>query len=716
MDGQFASFNDFQIERELGQSEDSTFYHGLAKRTRKKVLLKLLNPIYNTEPGMVQAFIEEAKAIRDMNHPGVIQLVDFGQEGGFFFTVYERPVITLMDRLPQLTLSECIDLFQEIVKVLDFMHIQGYIHGHLTPGSVLFREDGTLAIMNLGTFILQSYQNPSFDDGNVSPAAYYKSPEQCRNQGVDNRSDYYSLGAILYHILTKKPPYIADNTVGVIVKHVEAPPPQLSQEYARYQPLLDKMMAKDPFNRTQTGKEILEWLGSGSGSSSQNETLELDFSPDFAPNRLNTHGSDSSASPYLINPSKQNVARKLILPVLIVLIIAIYFVFFKSSSNDSSNQEDQASSSVSRPNNRQGASFPVTPPPATPEEKNIRDIETALQQGELSLAEAKINALGEDPRNIKEFTRLKEMLSKRDMDNKRQQYSAQLTIAEAALHSTDLSTAEEALFTARKILVGPELLRLESLLQQKMTAPAQEITEGTADLLLDTAEDDRTFLRVKMTRSVDRIKEYLQKFPDGRHKEEAQSMLKMLLSTSQPAKMPTSSPPVSQKQIISMNLSEKTALIQETVLKQILEAADFFELRRNPQGRFDNPLRHVPLENHSAYLDPGLNRLWLCDHYGQSLTLAEALRWIEDLNQQKIGGFTDWRLPTLAEGASLLRPKTSGGNYYSISEFRLPEWVWSADQQNSDYAWAIFYTNGIIGGYRKTDRLSSIAVRTYNSK
>lgn len=715
MESQLPSLNDYQLERELGQSEDSTFYHGIEKKTRRKVLVRLLNPIYNTEPQIVQNFIEEAKTIRGMNFAGVIQLVDFGQEGGFFFTAYERPIVTLLDRLPQLSLSECIEVFQEIVKSLDYMHIQGYVHGHLTPGSIMFREDGSLAIMNLGTFIFQSYQTPFFDSGKVSPAAYYKSPEQCRNQGVDNRSDHYSLGAIFFHLLAKKPPYQAENTVDIIVKHIEAPPPQLAPEYARYQPLLDKMMAKDPSNRTQNGKEILEWLGSGSAASGGNgEALELDFSPDFEPTSRSPYSSGTSSSPYAQHKTR-NSTFKYFIPALVLLCIAGYLLFMKYSKN-----ADELAENPNVTRNQtltKGQKKGVNENEAGQNKQNneIVEIEMAIQQGELSLAEAKINSLIENNKNAGEINRLKELLIAKNLESKKEQFFAQLTIAEAALHSDDLASAEIALSNARKIMTGPELFRLESLLQQKMMAPEEQKNDSPVELVSDTAEDDRVFQRAKMGRSKERLHDYLKKFPNGRHKAEAETIVKSMDAPS--IAIPSTTPPVQDiKRTVILNLSAQPAIFDEKKVIQILQFGDFFESRRNKSGKFDNPIKIVGIQGARAVYDIGLQRLWLIDSYGLSLNIDEAKKWVADLNERRVGGISDWRLPTLAEAVSLLRPKVSGGKLYAIQGVNLPDWIWSADQLDGNNNWAVFFSKGQVDGYRKTDRLDVMAVRTHSGQ
>jgi serine/threonine-protein kinase PpkA len=708
METNFPHFNDFHLDRELGQSDDSSFFTGTENKTHRKCLIKLLNPIYNSEPGIVQHFIDEAKFFSELQQPYTIRVYHFGQEGGYFFTVYERPVVTLLDRLQQLTMGECTDLFQEMVKSLEYLHQQNYIHGHLTPSSIMFREDGSLAIMNLGAFIFQSYQNTLFDNPNVSPSTYFKSPEQCRNQPLDNRSDYYSLGAIFYTMLTKKPPYQADNTVGIIGRHIESPPPQLLPEHSRYQPLIDKMMSKDPTNRTQNARDILDWLGAGSGGQSSSDQLELDFNTDFSSNQPVQFNKQQSSSPYSVSAPQKQFSWKIFVPSIVFLLIALYFLFFRASTPPEGLQDNNRSRITSQVKGSKNISEPVK----TAAELEFEKIEFAIEQGELSLAETKITGLIIDDGNKERIAHLKSLVQAKHNEHTRRMYSAQLAIAEAALNSDDIETAETALAQARKMMVDPQLIQLEQTLQLKYSAPSKTTDQETPiELLQDEAEDDRTYQRARMSRSKDRINEYLQKFPKGKHIINAQKLAKELMEPAQDVPL-SNNKKTEQKKIRFFTLSEKPTNFTEQTLKAILNQTSFFEAARNPSGLFDNPLEKIDKNSVSIFEDRGLQRMWLTGMYGQSLTFSQAIAWVQSLNSQNIGGFSDWRLPTMPEAMALLRPQESKNALFSQTYFKQPEWIWTSDSFDQNTAWAVFFTKGIVDTYRKNDLLSTMAIRT----
>ena len=500
----------------------------------------------------------------------------------------------------------------------------------------------------------------------------------------------------------------------MIVSHVEAPPPQLSPEFARYQPLLDKMMAKEPLNRTQTGKEILEWFGSSSSSVTPQDAFELDFSPDFEPigNSPLSH-EPSQPSPYIQTRPKSTNIWKILLPLSLLLLLGVYFLFVNPA--DKQNQTKPAAKEGA-PRSGQNRMSAKEEPDLSPEQNLIREIEEAIQQGELSLAEAKLNSLSEDQANKAEQARLEELLKNKDQENKQQQYTAQLTIAEAALNSGDLSAAETALSNARKIHVGSDLIRLESLLQQKFTFPDNQKLDTPGELQPDPAEDDRYFLRAKMSRSQERISEYLQKFPNGRHRAEAESLAKKINPSNSRSEIRQTTQQINQRTVFSLALPTRPAKLSEATISQILHSGHFFEQKRNSTGTFDNPLEQMNVNGATTFFDPGLNILWLAGKIGESLTYDEALRFVSQLNKERFAGHDDWRIPTLAEAVSLLRPKTAGSPNYSAREFPVPNWIWSSDYRDENYNWAVFYNKGIVDVYRKTDRLNIVAVKRYSTR
>ena len=130
----------------------------------------------------------------------------------------------------------------------------------LKPGNIMFRLDETLAILDFGLAQIEDDDMDLTRHGEVYGTPSYVSPEQARGKKVDLRSDIYSTGIIFYQMLTRKKPYRADNPMAMFYKHVHGEVPQFPVEYAKYQPLLEKMLAKSADDRFQNADELAKAL------------------------------------------------------------------------------------------------------------------------------------------------------------------------------------------------------------------------------------------------------------------------------------------------------------------------------------------------------------------------------------------------------------------------------------------------------------------------
>ena len=134
----------------------------------------------------------------------------------------------------------------------------GMLHRDLKPGNIMLRADGSLALIDFGLAkqINAKFETTGVGGDQIFGTPYYMSPEQGHGQGLDARSDLYSLGVIFYEMLTHRKPFVAPTPLGVIYLHANAPLPVLDGELRRFQPLLDRLLAKQPEKRFSSAAEL----------------------------------------------------------------------------------------------------------------------------------------------------------------------------------------------------------------------------------------------------------------------------------------------------------------------------------------------------------------------------------------------------------------------------------------------------------------------------
>jgi serine/threonine protein kinase len=143
---------------------------------------------------------------------------------------------------------------EEIMKALDYAHFRGVYHRDIKPENIMFRQDSTPVLVDFGIAHVYDSSVRLTGSDTIMGTVYYMSPEQCNAQkNVDGRSDFYSLGVVLYEMLTGLKPYTGGGLISILHQHVEKPIPKLPGELRHYQPLIDKMMAKNKVDRLASG-------------------------------------------------------------------------------------------------------------------------------------------------------------------------------------------------------------------------------------------------------------------------------------------------------------------------------------------------------------------------------------------------------------------------------------------------------------------------------
>lgn len=253
----------YVIERCISGGEISSVY--LARQTdgARTVALKVLRqvPDFGGDNTLLDRFLAEFEAIGHVSHPNVVNIFDLGIADNHAYIAMEYCSRGSLKRLVRqgLCAADADKIMRNIAEALGAIHAMGILHRDLKPTNVLFREDGSLALIDFGLAKQAHLKAELTGTGEIFGTPYYMSPEQGHGEPLDERSDIYSLGVIFYEMLTGQKPYEGTTAMSVILKHAREPIPELPEQLAAYQPAINQMMAKQPGSRFQSVAELLEW-------------------------------------------------------------------------------------------------------------------------------------------------------------------------------------------------------------------------------------------------------------------------------------------------------------------------------------------------------------------------------------------------------------------------------------------------------------------------
>ncbi|HEY42524.1 MAG TPA: serine/threonine protein kinase [Anaerolineae bacterium] len=248
----------YYILDQIGRGGMTTVHKALDLQEDREVAIKLLAPYLVKEPKFKARFEREVEVLRQLEHPNIVPILNFGEHEGSPFIV--MPFVstgTLADKLKSgpLTPQEGARLMSELSGALAYAHEQGIVHRDIKPSNILLDEQGTAMLSDFGLAHLADAQE-SLTGSAVIGTPAYMSPEQCQGSPIDARSDQYSLGVVLYQLTTGYLPYESDTPMGVVLKHINEPLPRprdLNPNLpAPIEAVLIKALAKNPAHRYPT--------------------------------------------------------------------------------------------------------------------------------------------------------------------------------------------------------------------------------------------------------------------------------------------------------------------------------------------------------------------------------------------------------------------------------------------------------------------------------
>ena len=248
--------------RQVGSGGMCKIYLAESERAGAMVVLKVFSQVPDVSERLVgfDRFIQEYEIVAGLNHPNIVHIYDLGIADDHAYIAMEHfPAGDLRSRMKMpLAPRTAVHFLAQIASALDAIHAVGVLHRDLKPANVMLRVDGTLCLIDFGLAKANELEAELTGSREIFGTPYYMSPEQGHAELIDARSDLYSLGVVFYEMLIGRKPYTGSTAMEVIYKHKRAELPPIEPQYAAYEPLLRRLLAKEPVDRFQSARELLD--------------------------------------------------------------------------------------------------------------------------------------------------------------------------------------------------------------------------------------------------------------------------------------------------------------------------------------------------------------------------------------------------------------------------------------------------------------------------
>ncbi|MEE2871001.1 MAG: serine/threonine-protein kinase [Pseudomonadota bacterium] len=252
----------YRITERLGKGGMAHVFLATQHSFERQVAIKILTPSLALEPRFAEQFMREARTVASLNHPHIVPVYDVGEYEGYYYLSMEYVTGgNLKQRIRNgMETSEAESVLRQLASALDYAGQHGFVHRDVKPDNIMFRGDGSALLMDFGIATNALRNNDLTQRNTVMGTPKYMSPEQHRSQVLTPQSDLYSLGCVFYEMLCGEPPYKASDHAAMALAHLREPVPLLPLKLRHYQPLIRKLLAKDPADRPESGNDVIAQL------------------------------------------------------------------------------------------------------------------------------------------------------------------------------------------------------------------------------------------------------------------------------------------------------------------------------------------------------------------------------------------------------------------------------------------------------------------------
>ncbi len=253
----------YEITQLLGEGGMSYVYKAIDKQLKRTVAIKTLKPNYVEQEKFVERFKREAQTAANLNHPNIVQIFDWGIGDEPFFVMEYIEGNTLTSIIANkriISMNDILFIGAQVSSGLQAAHSKGLVHRDIKPGNIMITPEGKVKVTDFGIVSLQNEESDITKTGSILGTASYISPEQAQGKPVSKESDLYSLGTVLYELITGRPPFEGDTPIATATKHITDKPEKLSTYRADIPKGIEnavlKLLHKYPKDRFKNAEDL----------------------------------------------------------------------------------------------------------------------------------------------------------------------------------------------------------------------------------------------------------------------------------------------------------------------------------------------------------------------------------------------------------------------------------------------------------------------------